>query len=140
MGERVARGHLLDYVVTSVPIMTSGTTAAAALELLRKQRFESTEHVLIADTAARFVGAVALTDIFLASPEAPIGGLTAANVAVVSAAMDREDAASAAVRSGIAALAVCDADGRLLGAVTAHSLMAILRDEQSKTSTRWQAS
>jgi hypothetical protein len=44
MGERVARGHLLDYVVTSVPIMTSGTTAAAALELLRKQRFESTEH------------------------------------------------------------------------------------------------
>jgi magnesium transporter len=129
MGEPIARGHLLDYVVTSVPIMTSGTTVAAALELLRRQRFESTEHVLIADTAGRFVGAVALTDIFSASAEAPIGGLTAANVAVVSAEADREDAASTAVRSGIAALAVCDSDGRLLGAVTAHSLMAILRDE-----------
>jgi CBS domain-containing protein len=81
MGERIARGHLLDYVVTSVPIMTSGTTVAAALELPRRQRFESTEHVLIADTAGRFVGAVALTDIFSASPEAPIGDLTAANVA-----------------------------------------------------------
>ena len=42
---------------------------------------------------------------------------------------DREDAASAAIRAGVSALAVCDRSGRFVGAVPAAALMSILRDE-----------
>jgi magnesium transporter len=48
---------------------------------------------------------------------------------VVEPTTDREEAASAAIRAGVSILALCDADGRFLGAVPASALISILRDE-----------
>jgi magnesium transporter len=47
----------------------------------------------------------------------------------VSPDTDRELAASMAIRAEVSALAVCDKDGRFIGAVPASALMSILRDE-----------
>ena len=55
--------------------------------------------------------------------------MKAVNCTCVTPDTDREEAASVAIRAGASALAVCDDDGRFIGAVPAAALMSILRDE-----------
>jgi magnesium transporter len=117
------------YLVTSVPIVRTGTTAGTAVEHLRDRRFECMDYIFVVDALGRLVGAAALADVLAASGESAVDVLAGPGLPVVSPDADREDAASLAIHSEAAGLAVCDRDGRLLGAVPAAALMSILRDE-----------
>ena len=118
------------YLVRAVPVAAPGDSAGGVYAGLVGRTFDDASQIYVVDGDGRFVGTVPITDLVAADPDTAIGGIVvAANNHVVAPWTDREDAASAAIRSGASALAVCDGEGRLVGAVPAAALMSILRDE-----------
>jgi magnesium transporter len=117
------------YAVNAVPIVRQGATIATAAEQVRGQPFIEGEYVYVIDADGVLVKAIPLHRLLLASPTGTIDELAGEEVPVVLPETDREAAASTAIRTGKASLAVCDASGRFLGAVNGAALLSILRDE-----------
>jgi magnesium transporter len=121
---------LQSYLVTSVPVAGWWERAGEARARFIGQRFEDASHVFVLCEDSRLVGVVAIRDLLGAAETTSVQDIArAAEPYSVSLDVDREDAASVAIRSGLSILAVCDAEGRFLGAVPARALMTILRDE-----------
>lgn len=118
------------YLITAVPTARPSETATGLRERLTGRRFDDASHVFVVADDARLLGIADITDLIAVAPEMRIGELAKDTTRhVVRPETDREEAASAAIRAGISVLAVCDADGRFVGAVPAAALMSILRDE-----------
>ncbi|TLG77881.1 magnesium transporter [Methylocystis sp. B8] len=118
------------YLVTCVPVAGWWENAGEVRARFIGQRFDDASHVFVLCEDSRLVGVVAIRDLLGAEEATPLRDIArAAEAYSVSFDADREDAASAAIRSGLSILAVCDAEGRFLGAVPARALMTILRDE-----------
>jgi magnesium transporter len=123
--ESVAR-----YLVTAVPTARPEQSAAVVRQMLASRRYEDASHVFLVADDGRLVGVAKIGDVLGAAASRPVSTLMkAANCHTVTPDTDREDAASAAIRAGVSALAVCGRDGRFIGAVPAAALMTILRDE-----------
>jgi magnesium transporter len=118
------------YLVTRVPMAGRQESVGEARARLIGEPFEDASHVFVLAEDGRLVGVVAIRDLLGAAETTALQDIArAAEGYSVSIDADREDAASVAIRSGLSILAICDADGRLLGAVPARALMTILRDE-----------
>lgn len=118
------------YLVTSVPVAGSQESAGEARARLIGLRFEDASHVFVLSEDSRLLGVVAIRDFLSAAETTSLRDIARAPEAYsVPFGMDREDAASVAIHSGLSILAVCDAERRFLGAVPARALMTILRDE-----------
>ncbi|MDP3555063.1 magnesium transporter [Methylocystis sp.] len=118
------------YLVTSVPVARSLESAGEARGRLIGQRFDDASHVFVLAEDGRLVGVVAIRDLLGAPETTPLHDIArTAEAYSVPLGADREAAASVAIHSGLSILAVCDAEGRFLGAVPARALMTILRDE-----------
>ena len=118
------------YVATRVPTVEPGQQAGATRALLTGKRYDDASHVFVVGADRRLLGVIAMADLLAADADKPIAeSFTTGNCPVVVPGADREDAASLAIRAGVSVLAVCDADGRFVGAVPADALMSILRDE-----------
>ena len=123
--ETVAR-----YLVSAVPTARPERHAGDVREMLAGGRYDDASHVFVVADDGRLAGVTPIADLLGASGSTPMSALTQpANCHVVMPDTDREDAASAAIRAGVSALAVCDRNGRFVGAVPAAALMSILRDE-----------
>ena len=118
------------YIVRDIPISGPDESAADARGRLMGQRYADASHVFVIDKDQKLLGVAKLTDLLAAPSSMIISELMfPANSHVVSPQTDRELAASVAIRADATSLAVCDANGRLIGAVPAAALMLILRDE-----------
>ena len=118
------------YLVTSVPVARSRESAGEARARLIGQRFDDASHVFVLAEDGRLIGVVAIRDLLGAPETTPLHDIArTAEAYSVPLGADREAAASVAIHSGLSILAVCDAEGRFLGAVPARALMTILRDE-----------
>lgn len=117
------------YIETAVPTAAPTDSAKAVRQALVGRAFANAEIVFVVDGENRLLGAMPLTDILVADPARPIGPLVKTDWPRIPPELHREEAASLAIRTGVAALAVCDAHGYFRGAVTAESLLGILRDE-----------
>jgi magnesium transporter len=118
------------YLVRAVPTARPGAAAGPVREQLAGRRYDDASHVFLVGDEGRLVGVAEIADVIAADAGRPVGQLTKdGNCFVVAPDTDREDAASIAIRSGVSALAVCDRDGRFIGAVPPDALMRILRDE-----------
>lgn len=119
-----------NYVVSSVPIASPDETAGEMRRRVLGQQFDDASHVFVLAEDCRLIGIVAIRDL-LGAPEAMLLTDIARAVGSYSVSLDadREDAASVAIHAGLSILAVCDAEGKFLGAVPARALMTILRDE-----------
>lgn len=127
---RVPRGkEAAAYIETAVPTAAPTDSAEAVRQGLVGRAFANAEIVFVVDGENRLLGAIPLTDILVADAAARVGPLARADWPRVLPELHREDAASLAIHAGVAALAVCDAQGRFRGAVTAESLLGILRNE-----------
>ena len=123
--ESVAR-----YLVTAVPTALPGQSAAVVRDMLAGRHCDDASHLYVVADDGRLAGVAQIGDILGAAVSTPVSALMkAVNRHVVTPDIDREDAASVAIRAGVSALAVCDDVGRFLGAVPAAALMSILRDE-----------
>jgi magnesium transporter len=118
------------YLVSAIPLAAQWETAGQFRARLIGQRYEDASHVFLLARDGRLAGVAAMRDLLGAAEEKPLTAIARdAEAYRVPLDMDREDAASQAIRSGLSTLAVCDGEGRLLGAVPPRALMMILRDE-----------
>jgi len=119
-----------NYLVASVPVAGWRESVGEARARLIGRRFDDASHVFMLSDDRRLVGVIAIRDLLGAAETEALQDIARpADAYNVAPEADREDAASMAIRSGLSILAVCDAEGRLLGAVPARALMTILRDE-----------
>ncbi|MGD9544401.1 MAG: magnesium transporter [Methylocystis sp.] len=118
------------YLVTRVPVAGWRERVGDARTRLIGARVDDASHVFVLYDDRRLAGVVAIRDLLGAAETMPLQTIVRpAEVYSVSYDADREQAASVAIRAGLSILAVCDAEGRFLGAVPARALMTILRDE-----------
>ncbi|NIR30394.1 MAG: CBS domain-containing protein, partial [Gammaproteobacteria bacterium] len=87
------------------------------------------ESVYVLDDQRRLVGAARLAQLFAAPREAQVHALMRAEPPVVRPDLDREEAASLAIRRELAAVPVVAADGGFLGVFPAPAIMRVLRQE-----------
>jgi magnesium transporter len=118
------------YLVRAVPIARPEERAGSVRERLAGRRYDDASHIFLVAGDGRLVGIAEIGDVIGAAAMTPLAELARdVKSHVVTPNMDREEAASIAIRAGISVLGVRDADGRFIGAVPASALISILRDE-----------
>ena len=80
----------------------------------------------------KLVGVVQPGELFFNPTDRPLGSMMKSDVAVVSATMDREEAAQVFRRYHLPALPVVDMDQRLLGVITADDVIETIQEEATE--------
>jgi magnesium transporter len=120
---------LLNYLVSLVPIAAEWETAGQFRTRLMGETYEDASHVFLLAQDSRFLGIVAIRDLLAALDDTPLMSIARdADRYRVFLDADPVDAAGQAIHEGLSILAVCDAQGRLVGAIPARALMTILRN------------
>lgn len=113
-------------------------TAPEALEALRRQAVDS-ETVYTALVAAgdyRLLGVVSLRDLLLAGKKSRVEAIMDADPVTVRASADREEAAQLIARYDLLVLPVVDAEGRMVGIVTADDALDVVEEEATEDALR----
>jgi magnesium transporter len=86
-------------------------------------------HVFLVTETGVLAGMINIRDIVGEAPTATLADLAKkTECQTVTVATDREEAASKAIHAGVSVVAVCEADGRFIGALPASALVSILRE------------
>lgn len=117
------------YVDAAVPVAGLTETAGAVIARLAGQRFAAVDPIFVLGDGRALLGAVPLAVLLAAPVTALIEDLADRHWPSARATASREGAASLAIRRRVPGLAILDRSGAFLGALTAVSVMAILRDE-----------
>jgi magnesium transporter len=120
---------VLDYLTPAVPTATATDMVADVVASLTGGRFDSIHSVYVVNDERKLVGAAPLAAVFAAARDAPIGDLMQRNPPSVRADLDREGAASVAIREELVAVPVVDDAGRFLGVFPPRAIMGVLREE-----------
>ncbi|WP_138468992.1 magnesium transporter [Poseidonocella sp. HB161398] len=122
-----AAAHL-QFGSLSVP---QGWTIGALVEDIRRRsgEIERIEGVHVVDAERRLVGYLRIRDLLLHAPGTVISEVMRRDPPQVSAATDQEEVLALAQKRHGRALAVVDAEGRLLGAISRRGLEEIAREE-----------
>jgi magnesium transporter len=123
------------HASSQVPILTPERTAGEARRQLVGQRYESASHVVVCHHGT-FLGIVRLEDLLAAPDDAALASLMDADAPVVAPGVDQEIAAWHAVRNRESALAVVDGEGRFIGIIPPHRLLAVLLSEHEEDLSR----
>lgn len=89
-------------------------------------------YLYVTDAAERLVGVVGLRRLLTADPGAPIGQVMDTGVISVSVDASQEEAAQTLTRYGLLALPTVDAQGRLVGAITADDALDVVQEEATE--------
>ena len=128
---RVAAGHATARVPVAAPHDRVGDLRAG----LAGQRLESARAVaVLAD--GRLVGVVSIEALLAAPADALVEAIMDADPPTVSPGVARERAAWAMVQRGEASLAVVEDDGRFVGFIPPHRLLAVLLTEHDEDLAR----
>jgi magnesium transporter len=128
-GRRADARRVSRYLVSNVPLASPHDSAAGVSAQLGARAYDDASHVFLLHEDHTLAGVIAIADLLAAAPLTPLTSLAHGRCAVVPLDSDPEDAASAAIRSGFATVAVVDGQGRFVGAIAADALMSILREE-----------
>jgi magnesium transporter len=118
-----------DYVTSAVPTAKPTSTAGDVIASLPGGRFESVDSVYVVDDERMLVGSVPLASILAAQRDASISGLMRRHPPSVQRDLDREEAASFAIKQDLIVVPVIDRDGRFLGAFPSRAIIGVLREE-----------
>jgi magnesium transporter len=114
-----------EHACAQVPIASPDARAGTVLRSLEGQSYESAAHIVVCEDH-RFLGIVTIEDLLAASAEAMMNDLMDKEAPVVAPGVDQEIAARRAVQHEESALAVVDSDGRFVGIIPPHRLLAVL--------------
>jgi magnesium transporter len=120
---------------TDVPIFAPSRRVCEVLEELQGRRYSSASHIVVCD-GKTFSGIATIEAILAAPVEMRIASLMDADAPVVRPGVDQEIAAWRAVRKGESALSVVDAQGRFIGLIPPHNLLAVLLAEHEEDLSR----
>ena len=135
-----AAGHVTfesaaGHATFQVPIGTPGRHAGEMRQHLAGQRYECASHVAVCEDRT-FLGLVTIENLLAAPADATLGDLMDRDTPVVAPGVDQEVAAWTAVRHEESALAVVDGEGRLVGIIPPHRLLAVLLSEHEEDLSR----
>lgn len=113
-------------------------TAPEALEALRRQAVDSETvyTALVADGDYRLLGVISLRDLLVAGNTARVEEIMTRDPVTVRADADREEAAQLIARYDLLVLPVVDAEGRMVGIVTADDALDIVEEEATEDALR----
>jgi magnesium transporter len=123
------------HACTDVPLVTPGRRAEEVRRHLLGQRYESASLIIVCDDQ-KFLGVVRIEDLLSASADATLGDLMDRDAPVVAPGVDQEVAAWHAVRNEESALSVVDPEGRFVGVIPPHRLLAVLLSEHEEDLSR----
>ena len=109
-------------------------TVAGAMRLIRAQAAdaETIYYIYVTDRIGRLIGVVSLRDLVAADPLRRIGDIMRHQVLRVPAATDQEEAARLLLDHDFLALPVVDAEGRLIGMITADDVADVIEEEATE--------
>jgi magnesium transporter len=109
-------------------------TAQQAIEALRQLQPDahSVYYLFVTDAKDRLVGVVGLRELVTAAPETRLVELMDRHVQTLPHDADLEAQVDILAESGLPALPVVDADGRLVGAIDASDLIAAVEEEATE--------
>jgi magnesium transporter len=109
-------------------------TAQQVIDTLRHMRPDaaSVAYLFVTGEAGRLVGALSLHQVVVAAPEARVESLMSGSVISLPDTLPAEEQAHILSESGLPALPVVDAEGRLVGAVDAGDLLDAVEEEATE--------
>ena len=122
-------------MTTDVVTVRSGTTAADAIEQMRRHAAEQgppTYHVYVVDEAGRLKGVLPLGRLVPLAPHLPVDEVMEQQEATVLPATDQEEVARTMARYNVTAIPVVDEQGGLLGEVTFDDVIDVVEAEQTE--------
>ena len=123
------------HASTNVPIITPAQRAREALDALTGRRYESASHLVVCE-ADKFAGILTIEALLAAAAESTLDSLMDRDAPTVRPGVDQEIAAWHAVQKGESALAVVDENGRFMGLIPPHRLLAVLLSEHEEDLSR----
>jgi magnesium transporter len=125
-----------EHASSQVPVCSPADRAGDIRRSLIGQRYESATHLVICEENRRFRGLLRIEDLLAAPAESSAGELMDVDPPLVMPGVDQEVAAWRAVKHEESALAVVDAQGRFVGLIPPHRLLAVLLSEHEEDLTR----
>lgn len=125
-----AGGVMMPHVVA---LRANLTVAAALAELRRlKPAEDSAYYVFVTDEQERLRGVISLRQLVVAEPDTQVSTIMNPDVISISVEADQEEAARTLSRYGLLALPTVDAEGRLVGVITADDIIDVLEEEATE--------
>lgn len=136
----VANGHVTfesaaQHALTNIPLTTPDQRAGDVRAQLSGRQYDSVSHVVVCE-GRRFLGIVRMEDLVAAAADRPISDLMDHEAPFVAPGTDQEVAAWHAVRNAESALSVVDEQGRFIGLIPPHRLLAVLLSEHEEDLSR----
>lgn len=128
--EESAGGLMNNHLVS----LRASATVGQALALLRQLQLdeEIAYYLFVTDDAGRLVGVVSLRQLVTAELETLLAQIMNTEVISVAADVDQEVAAQTLARYGLMVLPTVDAEGRLVGVITADDVIDVLQEEATE--------
>lgn len=121
-------GRLMSTQYSAVPV---GLTVGDALALLRNEdSMEEANLLFVVDSAGRLEGAVPLARLLGRQPATPLAELELDTLIQATADMDEAQVIELFDKYNLLCLPVVDEEGTLLGAVLAHEVISLLREQE----------
>lgn len=124
-----------EHASTSVPVTSPDDTIAEVRQALIGQRYETASLVAVCE-AGKFLGVVRIEDLLAASADARVDSVMDRDAPVVAPGLDQEVAAWHAIRNEESALSVVDAEGRFIGVIPPHRMLAVILSEHEEDLSR----
>ena len=123
------------HATTNVPIIDPAWRAEEVLATLTGRSYESATHLVVCK-AEKFVGILTIEILLSAAAESTVDSLMDRDAPTVRPGVDQEIAAWHAVEKGESALSVVDENGRFMGLIPPHRLLAVLLSEHEEDLAR----
>lgn len=121
--------------IRDVPVVGPHSRVDDVRRVLLGRRFESASHIVVCEGDV-FRGVLTIEDALSAPGDAVVGALMDSGAPIVAPGVDQEVAAWRAVSHHESALSVVAGDGRFVGLIPPHRLVAVLLAEHEEDLTR----
>jgi len=125
-GEKTA-GALMTTNFVAVPVTATATEALKALQ--GAVQSNTVVYIYVVDASGVLKGVLSIRSLLRASPETRITDIMKPDTVTVLPQMDQEEVALIVRRFTLSAVPVTDANGRLLGVVTADTILQVVAEE-----------
>jgi magnesium transporter len=133
--EHVSFETAAQHATRDVPVVDPGQRIRDLRDVLVGRRYDSASHIVVCQ-AGLFRGVVTIEDALSAPAEATAESLMDSGAPTVAPGIDQEVAAWRAVRHQESALSIVDSDGRFIGIIPPHRLIAVLLSEHEEDLSR----
>lgn len=123
------------HASAQVPVVAPGQRVGEVRDSLAGRQYESASHLVVCE-GEKFAGVLTIEALLSAPAYATVESLMDRDAPVVAPGVDQEIAAWHAVRKGESALSVVDADGRFVGVIPPHRVLAVLLSEHEEDLSR----